>query len=177
MKDLELNKITASVLLAALIAMIGGTITNILYKPNLTSDRGYKVEVQESEGNVVAEQKDPFEGVDIKKLIAEANASNGQNVYKKCATCHTKDQNGANKVGPNIWKIVDNKVTHNSSYAYSQILQDLAKSEDKNIWTEENLFHFIYNPRKHAPGTKMTFAGIKDFKELADLILYLKQDN
>lgn len=111
----------------------------------------------------------PKEFQPIGPLLATANVEKGKIVAKKCAQCHTFEQGGATKTGPNLWNIFGNKTAHVPDFPYSQGLKD-----KNGTWGDEELNHFLYKPRDFVSRTKMTFAGIKDDRERADLIVYLK---
>ena len=103
MSGIELNKIAAAILLASLVAMLVGVVANILYKPKLeVAERGYQIEVAEggSDDSTGAASGEVL--LNIEELMASANAGAGAKTIKKCVACHTFDQNGANKVGPNL---------------------------------------------------------------------------
>ena len=68
-------------------------------------------------------------------------------------------------------KIVGKKVATNPSFAYSSAMQDKGKNGDK--WDIKELFAYLRSPKKHVPGTKMAFAGIKKLEDRTDLIAYL----
>lgn len=168
MSGLELNKIAAAILLASLIAMVVGVVSNILYKPKLeVAQRGYQIEVAENDTPAGQVEEEPL---DIEKLMANANAEAGAKTIKKCVACHSFEQGGANKVGPNLWKIVNAKKGHIDDFPYSKSM--LAAG---GTWDRESLFHFLQKPSKFIPGTKMSFAGIRKPEEIADVIAYLKE--
>ena len=102
--------------------------------------------------------------------VAAADAGSGKSVAKKCTTCHTLNDGGANKIGPNLWGVVERAVASHAGYSFSSALQ--GKSDE--AWSYENLNAFLLKPKKWAPGTKMGFAGIKKPQDRADLILYLR---
>ena len=164
---LELNKIIAAILLSSLIAMIVGTVSNILYKPKLEVDeRGYQIEI--SEDDAVSTDKEP-EPIDIEALMAAANAESGAKTIKKCIACHSLDQNGPNKVGPNLWGIFNAQRGKKPGFSYSKIM-----AGSGGIWDQEHLFAFLKKPGKYMPGTKMSFAGIKKPEDIADVIAFLR---
>lgn len=171
MSNLELNKIAASILIAALVAMIVGIVANILYKPKLNlAHRGYKIEVPEhsaeSSGGAAQSQD---QGPDIEALMAKATAEAGQNLAKKCISCHSFEKNGAHKVGPNLASIVNNDIASKTGFSYSK-----AMSSKGGKWDRESLFAFLHKPGKFIPGTKMSFAGLSKFEDIANIIAYLE---
>lgn len=171
MSGFELNKLAGAVLLAALIASLVMNIVDILYQPNLKpKQRGYEIAVI-SDPNDSNNQPPADEPLDIEALMKTANASNGAALIKKCISCHSFEQGGANKVGPNLWNIAGSNLGANANFKYS----DALKSKG-GTWTDENLFHFLHKPSKFIPGTKMSFAGISKPQDVADLIAYLKQN-
>jgi len=170
--DLEFNKVSAAVLLAGIIAMLSAFITNILYNPEVQHGdvkRGYKIEVAEagSAGAAKVEEK-----LDIVALMTSADVTKGQKTAKKCVACHTFDKGGADKVGPNLWSIINKPIASKSGYAYSEALKSKATN-----WNYDELFAFLKSPKKYAKGTKMSFAGIKKPKQIADLVEYLRQQS
>lgn len=167
MKDLELNKIAASILLAGLIAMVTGKIADGLYHPELEpKTRGFQVEVVE-EAPAQAAGSAPIE-IPLGKLMAAANIEAGKESEKKCAACHTFEKGGANKVGPNNWGVLGSKIAHKGDFSYSQ-----AMASHGGNWDYESLYKFLYNPKGFIPGTKMAFAGIKKPEELANIMAYI----
>ncbi len=115
MSGFELNKVAGSILLAALIAMIVGTVVNVLYKPNLSpAQRGYQVEVHEAVATTGTPAEEP--PLDIPALMKAANADEGENVVKKCIACHSVDKDGPNKVGPHLWNVIGRKKAGVSDY-------------------------------------------------------------
>ncbi len=164
----ELNKIAGAVLLAGLIAMVVGTVADVLYKPHVDPDkRGYKVEVAEEPAAGGAAAKE--EVIDIPALMAAANPEKGAAVIKKCATCHDFSKGGPNKIGPELWGVVGRPKAHNPGFTYSEAI-----TKHGGNWDYESLFAFLKAPAKYAPGTKMSFAGIKKPSDIADLVAHLR---
>jgi cytochrome c len=101
-------------------------------------------------------------------LLATADIAKGEAAFKKCAACHTIAQGGANGIGPNLWAAMGKAHGHVAGFAYS----DALKSVPGN-WDWEGMDKWLANPKKYAPGTKMTFAGLGNPEERANLILYM----
>lgn len=169
MSGLELNKLVASILLAALIAMLVGTLVNILYKPSLTAlKRGYEIEVSDDDDQVpgapIAEEE-----VDIPLIMQTANAEAGKSLIKKCIACHSIGEGEKHKIGPNLWNIYNAPKGGKSDYKYSAAM--LAKG---GRWDEESLFNFMRKPKTYIKGTKMSFVGFKKVADIANIVAYLR---
>src|SRR3569623_3368952 len=108
--------------------------------------------------------------VPIADLLKPASADKGQAVSKKCAACHTFEKVGPNKVGPNLFGIVDEpRGQGRNGFNFSAAM----KAKGGN-WSDEDLNHIIKSPKTFIPGTAMGFAGISKDSERADLIAYLE---
>lgn len=99
------------------------------------------------------------------------DAAAGKKVFKKCSACHTADK-AKNKIGPHLINIVDRAAGSIEDFKYSKAM--IAKAEEGLIWTEENISEYLKKPRAMIKGTKMSFAGIKKEKDIANVIAYLK---
>ena len=106
---------------------------------------------------------------DLAVLLAAASPESGAKVFKKCKACHTTKSGGANKVGPNLWDVVGRSKAGVPGFAYSTALKKLG-----GAWGYEDLDAFLAKPKKYAPGTKMSFAGIKKAQGRAAVIAYLR---
>jgi len=101
-------------------------------------------------------------------VYAEADPAKGERAFGKCRACH-KLEEGAHTTGPSLFGIVGHEKAAMDGFAYSDALLDMAGE----TWTPENLDAWLEDPRGYAPGNKMTFAGLKNVEERADLIAYL----
>lgn len=124
---------------------------------------GYAIETG---GDGAADE--PEEEVDFATLLASADAGKGEKVFSKCRACH-KVEPGANGTGPTLYGIVGRPVDSVDGFAYSGALEEVA-----DVWTPEHLDGFLANPKGYAPGTKMSFAGLKKPEDRANLIAYLE---
>jgi cytochrome c len=106
--------------------------------------------------------------VDLGTLLASADPARGERTAQVCASCHTFDQGGANRVGPNLWGIVGRDVGSEGGFAYSP-----AVAGHPGAWTYEELDHWLASPAKAIPGTKMAFNGVRNPKDRANLLAYL----
>ncbi|MCA1405763.1 cytochrome c family protein [Ensifer sp. IC3342] len=109
----------------------------------------------------------------IAPLLAKADAAAGEAVFKKCASCHTVEKGGPNKVGPNLWDIVNRPIASHEGFAYSAGMKTFA--EGGKAWDYDQLSAFLEAPKKHVPGTAMGFAGLKKGDERANLIAWLRE--
>ncbi len=124
---------------------------------------GYAIAGVEAEGDEGAKE------VPIETLLATADPAKGEATFKKCASCHTINAGGANGIGPNLNGIVGKPIgKHAAGFAYSP---DLAGHGGNWDWASLNLW--LEGPKKFVPGTKMSFAGLADGVERANLIAYL----
>jgi len=168
MDGLEFNKIAAAVLIAGIIIMVVSNIADILYQPDKSFPRGYQVPIENAP--TIQQMSEKAEStVDIAALMSKADVEKGKEASKRCTMCHTFTKDGKNKVGPNLWRVVGAQKNYRSDYSYSKALQSKG-----GVWTQDDLFKFITNPKKFIPGTKMSFAGYSNPQEVADVIKYLE---
>ncbi|TDK35548.1 cytochrome c family protein [Rhizobium deserti] len=111
--------------------------------------------------------------VPIGQLLAKADAKAGETVFKKCQACHSGEKGGPNKVGPDLWGIVDRPIASHEGFAYSAAMKDFSKGGSEH-WTFDHLNHFLTAPKAYIKGTAMGFAGLKKDEERANLIAYLR---
>lgn len=172
---MELNKIAAAILLAGLIGMISGKVSQMLYfgpdthhEEGHEAKRGYSIDVPE----VAADGAAPVEKklTSLIPLLATADVAAGEAfAKKKCATCHSFDKGGKNKTGPALWGVVGREKGGVSGFNYSS-----AMAEKGGKWDYDTLNGFMHKPKKWLPGTIMAYVGIKKDNQRADLVAYLR---
>jgi len=123
-----------------------------------------------SESTAIAQIETAIEP--ISALLVNASIEKGKKIYKKCGSCHNYEKGSRNKVGPNLWNIVNRSKAGMDGFAYSDAL---AKSE--GIWSYEELAAFFYKPKEYIIGTKMNFAGLKKVEDRANLVFFLRDQS
>lgn len=157
------NTIAGWALFAGIVALGGGIVSSQLNHGGRPEKMGYEIEGVEAEGEGAAS------GPGLNTLLAGADVAAGEKVFAKCAACHTINQGGANGIGPNLYGTVGEEIGHGKQgFAFSEAL----KTKGGN-WSFENLDHWLASPRAFANGTKMSFAGLGNPVDRANLIAYL----
>lgn len=157
-----------AVLIAAWVLWGSDQIGDMLVHADELAENAYKIEVADAGPTDSAPAEEKVE-VSAVSLLASVSADAGAKVFKKCQACHSVEKGGANKVGPNLYNSVGGKIAGHDGFSYSDALAGKGGQ-----WTYEELDHFLKSPKDYAPGTKMTFAGLKKASDRAEVILYLR---
>ncbi|MBL4907106.1 MAG: cytochrome c family protein [Sneathiella sp.] len=169
MNSFELNKIAGALLGGALAIVAINEIANFAVSPHYPEKAAYAIDTGNAETSTMAATESPYEGPTLSALLASADAEKGKKVFKKCGACHTADEGGKNKIGPNLYAIIERAKGSSAGFSYSDAL--VAKGGN---WSYEDLDAFLKKPKDFIKGTKMSFAGLKKPNDRADLILYLR---
>jgi cytochrome c len=171
MDTLEANKIVGAILVGGLVMMITGIMGHMLVSPK---SHGEAAAISGGEagggGGGEAAPAAPAVIEPIAPLLAKADPAKGQQIAAKCQACHDFSKGGPNKIGPDLWGIVDSKPAEVPGYNFS----DAMKAREDKPWTYEALNEFLTAPRSFVHGTKMTFAGLSKIEDRADVIAWLR---
>lgn len=102
--------------------------------------------------------------------FAEGDPAKGERLFNRCKACHTVEAGGADRQGPNLHGVFGREAGTKEGYNYSK-----AMAASDVVWDEETIDAYIADPKGYIPNNKMIFVGIKNEKQRADLIAYLKQ--
>jgi cytochrome c len=162
----ELNKVLGAVLGTCLIVLALNIGAGALFAPQVPAKPGFAIAVAKHEGGAPA-AKEPE--VPLPVLLAKANVDKGKSTAKQCQACHTFEKGGPNRVGPNLWNIVGSgRGEDRGGFNFSQAMKTKGGK-----WTFDELYKFLKSPRDYIPGTAMTFAGINNDQQRADVIAFL----
>jgi cytochrome c len=156
------NTIAGWVLFAGIIALGGSIVTGEVFHAERPEEGGFPIEgvVQEGEGGEAAKP--------IEFYLASADAAKGEQVFKKCTACHNADNGGANALGPNLWGVMGKPHGAHPGFAYTDALKGVPGN-----WDWKAMDAWLANPKKYAPGTKMTFAGLGNPEDRANVMAFL----
>jgi cytochrome c len=113
----------------------------------------------------------PEPALDLVTRLARADMARGERTVRKCIVCHTIEKGEAARVGPNLWGVVGRPMAKAAGFSYSDQMKK--QSEKTANWVPDELDIFLTKPQNLVPGTRMTFPGLPDQQERADVIAYL----
>ena len=163
--DDRFNTIAGWVLFAGIVALGSSIVAGEMFHSERPEKMSYPIEGVEQEGAAGAAAEQPIE-----VYLAKADPAKGQQVFNKCMACHNADKGGANQLGPNLWNVLGEPIGQGKGFAFSDVL-----SKKGGSWNWDNLSQWLTSPKAFAPGTKMTFAGLGNPQDRADVIAFLNQ--
>ena len=167
-----MNKILVSVVFAIILVLGINKITDVIYHNPAPQISAYQVNVTTVASNETQTSSKSSQDGDIMALFASVSGADGAKVFKKCAACHSISQGGANKIGPALWGVLGRQAGSVPDYKYSKAMAAYGK-----VWSFEEMNGFLIKPKDWIKGTKMSFAGLKNAKDRAAVILYMNENS
>jgi cytochrome c len=172
MDSFEWNKIIGAVLGTAIFIFVARQIAEVVYEPEHPAKPGYVVEgVTEAAAGGGAAVQVAEVVPDWGTVLPAADAAAGKTVSTRCEQCHDLSKDGPNKIGPNLYAVVDRSRASHPGFDYSGAMKSKGGS-----WTYDELFKYLKSPQSYVPGTKMSFAGLPREQDRINLIAYLRSD-
>ena len=168
-----MNKIIVSIVFAIILVLGINKFTDVIFYVEKPEKSAYQVASVTTITNTTSAETSSTnsEAGNIMALFASTSAADGAKVFKKCAACHSISQGGGNKIGPALWGVLGRKAGSVSDYKYSKAMAAYGKP-----WSFEEMNGFLIKPKDWIKGTKMAFAGLKNAKERAAVILYMNEN-
>ena len=157
--DDRFNTIAGWVLFAGIVALGSSIVAGEYFHSERPEKMGYPIAGVQAPSP--AEQP-------IEVYLATADPTKGEQTFNKCMACHNADKGGANQMGPNLWGVLGAPIGEGRGFAFSDAL-----SKKGGSWNWDNLSQWLTSPKAFAPGTKMTFAGLSNPQDRANVIAFL----
>ena len=168
-----MNKIIVSIGLAVILVWGINKITDAIFYIEKPEKSAYQVANLTTTVSTTAEKtsSENSEPENIMALFASTSAADGAKIFKKCIACHSIARGGSNKIGPALWGVLGRQAGSISDYKYSKAMAAHGKA-----WSFEEMNGFLTKPKNWIKGTKMSFAGLKNAKDRAAVILYMNEN-
>ncbi|MGC2125154.1 MAG: cytochrome c family protein, partial [Xanthobacteraceae bacterium] len=167
MDSFEINKVLGALLGTCLVLVAVHIASEAIFTREAPAKPGYEIAVKEEASGGAATPAAPVEQP-IEALLASASPERGANVAKQCQACHNFQEGQGAKVGPDLYGVVGRPVASAPGFNYTAAIKKLG-----GTWSFDALNKWLTKPSADAPGTAMTFAGISNEKQRADVIAYL----
>ncbi len=161
------KELAPAISLALAVVLVAVIMADILYRPKPSFKRGFEIELA-TDGKALPKKVEKI--VNLADMMKTADATRGEKIFKKCASCHNVNKGEAAKVGPNLFGIIGKARGSSAGFAYSDAMKTKGGS-----WDNESINQFIAKPKDYLAGTKMAFPGLKKPQDRADVILFLEK--
>ena len=167
-----MNKIIASIILVIILILGINKITDIIFYVEKPEKSAYQVaSISTTTITETTSASSSTGSGEIMALLASASVPNGEKVFLKCAACHSIAKGKGNKIGPALFGVLGRQAGSLADYKYSKAMIAHGKP-----WTFEEMNSFLTKPKDWVKGTKMSFAGLKNVKDRAAVILYMNEN-
>ena len=167
-----MNKIIVSIVFAIILVLGINKITDVIYYVEKPEKSAYQIATVTTVASTSDETSSvSSESENIMALFASTSVAEGAKVFKKCVACHSINEGGSNKIGPALWGVLGRPAGSIPDYKYSKAMATYGKN-----WSFEEMNGFLIKPKVWIKGTKMSFAGLKNAKERAAVILYMNEN-
>jgi cytochrome c len=173
MDSFEVNKLLGALLGTVFVVLSLGIISDAIFHSPAPERPGFTIVAAEEPAGGDTGAAEPAAPQPIGPLLAKADAAAGATIFKKCTACHTGEKGGANKVGPNLWGIVNRPIASHEGYSYSAAMKAFSDG-GKKVWDYDHLSGFLTAPKAYVKDTAMGFGGLKKIEDRASLIAYLR---
>ncbi|WP_019996091.1 c-type cytochrome [Aureimonas ureilytica] len=171
MDSFEANKIFGAVLGSVFVLFGGSLLAEAIFHSEAPEKPGFAITAAEpAAGGAAAPAAN--EVTPVGQIMQTASAENGAAIFKRCQACHSGEKGGPNKVGPDLWDIVNRPIASHEGFSYSAAMTEFSQGKTV-VWDWDHLNHFLHGPKQYIKGTAMGFAGIAKDQERADLLAYL----
>jgi len=164
---MTLTKAVGSVCAALLILLLSGWAASGLFNVGGGHGEdhlaGYVIMTDDDE----AVEEEEVEEVPFSEILASADPADGEGLWRQCRACHVVEP-GVHGVGPSLHGVVGRQIASFDDFSYSDALGSMDAA-----WTPEELNAFLENPRDYAPGTAMSYGGMRDVEDRAAMVAYL----
>ena len=171
MDSFEYTKLIGALLGTVFVVFSIALISDGLFASPTPEKPGFEIVATEAPAEDAAAE--PAAPQPIGPLLAAADPKAGEAIFKKCTACHTGEKGGVNKVGPNLWGIVNRPVASHEGYSYSAGMKTFSDG-GKAVWDYDHLSGFLTAPKAYVKNTAMGFGGLKKVEDRAAIIAYMR---
>jgi cytochrome c len=161
--DDRFNTAAGWALFAGIVALGGTILTGEYFAHEKVEKGGYEVADAAPSGGGGATAAKPVD-------FSAGDPAKGAELFKKCASCHTITQGGAVGVGPNLYGVMGQKHGRMAGFSYSPGMTAMT-----GVWDWAAMDSWLTSPKKYVNGTKMSFAGLSNPQDRADIIRYINE--